>query len=69
MRRLEYVKNEHLVVDILKHVQALTVGKLLTQDGAPNVTVIKRYFLFNIYIYIIRYLPTLFNYFEHMMSQ
>ena len=41
-RQLEYVKHERLVVDILKHVQQHTVGKLINEDGAPNESAIRR---------------------------
>ncbi|KAA8526787.1 hypothetical protein F0562_008984 [Nyssa sinensis] len=43
-RRLEFLKHEHFVLDILKHVQKYTEGRLLTADGAPNVPVIRRLF-------------------------
>ncbi|PIN16027.1 Calmodulin and related proteins (EF-Hand superfamily) [Handroanthus impetiginosus] len=43
-RRLLYIKHEHLVLDILKHVQKQTKRKLLTDNGAPNVTTIRRLF-------------------------
>ncbi|XP_073156126.1 sodium/calcium exchanger NCL2-like [Henckelia pumila] len=43
-RRLLYIKHEHLVLDILKHMQHQTTGKLLTDDGSPNVTTIRRLF-------------------------
>ncbi|XP_058221559.1 sodium/calcium exchanger NCL1-like [Rhododendron vialii] len=43
-RRLEFVKHEHLVLDILRHVQKHALGRLLTADGAPNVTAIRRLF-------------------------
>ncbi|KAA8526785.1 hypothetical protein F0562_008986 [Nyssa sinensis] len=43
-RRLEFLKHEHFVLDILKHVQKQTEGRLLTADGAPNVPVIRRLF-------------------------
>ncbi|KAK3030268.1 hypothetical protein RJ639_039851 [Escallonia herrerae] len=43
-RRLEYIKHEHLVVDVLTHVQQQTMGRLLTEDGAPNVPAIRRLF-------------------------
>nr|GMD90232.1 sodium/calcium exchanger NCL2-like [Ipomoea batatas] len=43
-RRLEYVKHEHLVVDILKHLQNQAIGKLLTEDGTLNVPAIKKLF-------------------------
>lgn len=38
------MKHEHLVVDILIHLQELTVGRLLTEDGAPNVAAIRSVF-------------------------
>ncbi|KAI3466071.1 hypothetical protein Pfo_022734 [Paulownia fortunei] len=43
-RRLLYIKHEHLIVDILKHVQNQAMGRLLTDNGAPNVTTIRRLF-------------------------
>ncbi|XP_075498148.1 sodium/calcium exchanger NCL2-like [Primulina tabacum] len=43
-RRLLYIKHEHLVVDILKYMQNQTTGKLLTDDGSPNVSTIRRLF-------------------------
>ncbi|KAK6157344.1 hypothetical protein DH2020_011592 [Rehmannia glutinosa] len=43
-RRLLYIKHEHLVVDILNHVHNQTTGKLLTQNGSPNVSTIRRLF-------------------------
>ncbi|XP_027061163.1 sodium/calcium exchanger NCL2-like [Coffea arabica] len=43
-RRLEYIKHEHLVVDILNHVQNHEIGAVLTPKGAPNVTAIRRLF-------------------------
>ncbi|XP_047969082.1 sodium/calcium exchanger NCL2-like [Salvia hispanica] len=43
-RRLLYIKHEHLVVDILKHVQNQTQGSLLTDNGSPNVSTIRRLF-------------------------
>ncbi|CAA0816020.1 Transcription factor TCP4 [Striga hermonthica] len=43
-RRLMYIKHEHLVVDVLNHIQNQTTGKLLTENGSPNVTTIKRLF-------------------------
>ena len=41
-RRLEYIKHEHLVVDVLRHVQKHALGRLLTEDGSPNVIAIRR---------------------------
>lgn len=41
-RRLEYVKHEHLVLRILRHVQMHALGRILTDDGAPNVAAIRR---------------------------
>ncbi|KAL8505761.1 hypothetical protein ACS0TY_016832 [Phlomoides rotata] len=43
-RRLLYIKHEHLVVDILKHLQDQTKGRLLTDNGSPNVSTIRRLF-------------------------
>ncbi|KAL1567287.1 sodium/calcium exchanger NCL2-like [Salvia divinorum] len=42
-RRLLYIKHKHLVVDILKQVQNQTQGNLLTDNGSPNVSIIRRY--------------------------
>ncbi|KAG5546159.1 hypothetical protein RHGRI_018365 [Rhododendron griersonianum] len=43
-RRMEFIKHEHLVLDILRHVQKHAPGRLLTADGAPNVIAITRLF-------------------------
>ncbi|KAL3617641.1 hypothetical protein CASFOL_037962 [Castilleja foliolosa] len=43
-RRLVYIKHEHLVVDVLCHIQNQTRGKLLTENGSPNVSTISRLF-------------------------
>ncbi|KAL3508727.1 hypothetical protein ACH5RR_028128 [Cinchona calisaya] len=43
-RRLDYIRHDHLVVDILAHVQNHTIGRLLTKKGAPNVPAIRRLF-------------------------
>ncbi|KAJ8556066.1 hypothetical protein K7X08_022824 [Anisodus acutangulus] len=43
-RRLEYIKHEHFVVDILKHVQEHTIEKLLQEDGSPNTPAIRKLF-------------------------
>ncbi|XP_059661463.1 sodium/calcium exchanger NCL2-like [Cornus florida] len=43
-RRLEYVKHEHFVLDILKHLQKRTIQKLITDNGSPNVSAIRRLF-------------------------
>ncbi|KAL3849234.1 hypothetical protein ACJIZ3_011116 [Penstemon smallii] len=43
-RRLLYIKHEHLVVDILKHLQNQTMGRLLNDNGSPNVSTIRRLF-------------------------
>ena len=40
-RRLEYVKHDHLVIRILRYFQEHAVGKLLTDEGAPNISVIR----------------------------
>lgn len=41
-RRLEYVKHEHLILRILKHVQNHALGRILADDGSPNVDAIRR---------------------------
>ncbi|KAJ4726400.1 putative Sodium/calcium exchanger family protein / calcium-binding EF hand family protein [Melia azedarach] len=43
-RRLEYVKHEHLILRILKHVQNHALGRILADDGSPNVDAIRRLF-------------------------
>ncbi|KAI3457397.1 hypothetical protein Pfo_014060 [Paulownia fortunei] len=43
-RQLLYLKHGHLVVDILKHVHNHTMGRLFTDDGAPNLSVIRSIF-------------------------
>ncbi|XP_073123502.1 sodium/calcium exchanger NCL1-like [Henckelia pumila] len=43
-RRLLYVKHEYLVIDILKRVQSQTKGKLLTENGSPNISTIRNIF-------------------------
>ncbi|KAK9056945.1 hypothetical protein SSX86_024310 [Deinandra increscens subsp. villosa] len=43
-RRLSYVKHEHLVLDILKHIQEHTAEKILTEDGLANLPAIKSLF-------------------------
>ncbi|KAL8237909.1 hypothetical protein R6Q59_018990 [Mikania micrantha] len=43
-RRLSYVKHEHLVLDILKHIQENTAEKILNEDGLANLHAIKRLF-------------------------
>ncbi|GJR54417.1 crooked neck-like protein 1 [Tanacetum coccineum] len=40
-RRLSYVKHEHLVLDILKHLQEHSAEKILTEDGLANLPAIK----------------------------
>lgn len=47
-RRLSYVKHEHLVVDILKHLQEHTAEKILTEDGLANLPAIKGFVSFSI---------------------
>ncbi|KAK1439621.1 hypothetical protein QVD17_05441 [Tagetes erecta] len=43
-RQLSYVKHEHLVLDILKHIQEQTAEKVLTEDGLANLPAIKSLF-------------------------
>ncbi|XP_027342945.1 sodium/calcium exchanger NCL1-like [Abrus precatorius] len=41
-RRLEYVKHDHLILRILEHVQKNTLQRILTKNGTPNVSAIRR---------------------------
>ncbi|MED6223498.1 hypothetical protein PIB30_074510 [Stylosanthes scabra] len=41
-RRLEYVKHDHLILRILQHVQTNTLQRILTKNGTPNVSAIRR---------------------------
>ncbi|KAI7743722.1 hypothetical protein M8C21_002228, partial [Ambrosia artemisiifolia] len=43
-RRLSYVKHEHLVLDLLKHIQEHSAEKILTEDGLANLPAIKSLF-------------------------
>ncbi|GKB50432.1 sodium/calcium exchanger NCL2-like protein [Tanacetum coccineum] len=43
-RRLSYVKHEHLVIDILKHLQEQIAENILTEDGSVNLPAIKSLF-------------------------
>ncbi|XP_054815685.1 sodium/calcium exchanger NCL2-like [Prosopis cineraria] len=43
-RRLEYVKRNHLLVQILRHVEKSTLERILTKHGSPNVSAIRRLF-------------------------
>ncbi|KAI3803511.1 hypothetical protein L1987_31665 [Smallanthus sonchifolius] len=43
-RRLSYVKHEHLVVDIIKHLQEHAAEQVLTEDGSVNLPAIQRLF-------------------------
>ncbi|XP_061348954.1 sodium/calcium exchanger NCL1-like [Gastrolobium bilobum] len=41
-RRLEYLKHDHLIARILQHVQKNTLQRILTKNGTPNVSAIRR---------------------------
>ncbi|KAF7822663.1 sodium/calcium exchanger NCL2-like [Senna tora] len=41
-RRLEYVKHDHLILRILKHVEKNTLQRMLTKHGSPNISFIRR---------------------------
>ncbi|KAL2331382.1 hypothetical protein Fmac_018963 [Flemingia macrophylla] len=41
-RRLEYVKHDHLILKILRHVQKNTLQRILTKNGTPDVSAIRR---------------------------
>ncbi|KAI9083523.1 hypothetical protein K1719_034465 [Acacia pycnantha] len=43
-RRLEYVKRNHLLVRILRHVEKSTLERILTKHGSPNISAIRRLF-------------------------
>ncbi|PWA89142.1 sodium/calcium exchanger membrane region, EF-hand domain pair [Artemisia annua] len=43
-RRLSYVKHEHLVVDIIKHLQEHMAEQVLNEDGSANLPAIRRLF-------------------------
>lgn len=43
-RRLEYAKLKHVISGILRHAQNEALGRLLTDDGEPNVHVIRKLF-------------------------
>ena len=41
-RRISYAKHKHVIAGILKHLSVRALGRLLTDDGEPNTTVIER---------------------------
>uniref|UniRef100_A0A1D1Z7D7 Vacuolar calcium ion transporter n=1 Tax=Anthurium amnicola TaxID=1678845 RepID=A0A1D1Z7D7_9ARAE len=43
-RRLAYAKLKHVIFELLRHAQKQALGRLLTDDGAPNVPVIEKLF-------------------------
>ncbi|XP_058091919.1 sodium/calcium exchanger NCL1-like isoform X1 [Magnolia sinica] len=43
-RRLAYVKHTHVISGILRHFQRDGLGKLLTEDGQPDFTVLRKIF-------------------------
>ncbi|CAO2199534.1 unnamed protein product [Urochloa humidicola] len=43
-RKLAYAKHKHMISGILKHAQMQALGRLLNEDGTPNVEVIKKLF-------------------------
>ncbi|KAI6687240.1 hypothetical protein NL676_024068 [Syzygium grande] len=43
-RRLEYVKHEHLILRIIRHLERNASERLLTEDGAPKFHAIRRLF-------------------------
>ncbi|KAI3898158.1 hypothetical protein MKX03_021750 [Papaver bracteatum] len=44
VRRLEYVKLEYIMTNFLKHAQKQAAGKLLAEDGSPNLLIIEGLF-------------------------
>nr|CAD1843260.1 unnamed protein product [Ananas comosus var. bracteatus] len=43
-RRLAYAKHKHVISGILRHAQMATLGRLLYDDGTPNVSIIQKLF-------------------------
>ncbi|XVF18738.1 hypothetical protein REPUB_Repub11eG0049000 [Reevesia pubescens] len=43
-RRLAFVKHKHVISGILRHLKKHALGKLLTDDGEPNIDIIKKLF-------------------------
>lgn len=41
-RRLAYVKRKHVISGILIHAQMQALGRLMDNEGTPNVDVLKR---------------------------
>ncbi|OMO99377.1 Calcium-binding EF-hand, partial [Corchorus capsularis] len=44
-RRIAFAKHKHVIAGILKHLSVRAVGRLLTDDGVPNTTVIEKLFM------------------------
>ncbi|KAI3948007.1 hypothetical protein MKW92_019997 [Papaver armeniacum] len=44
VRRLEYVKLEYIMTNFLKHAEKQAAGKLLAEDGSPNLLIIEGLF-------------------------
>ncbi|XVE86381.1 hypothetical protein DITRI_Ditri18aG0030400 [Diplodiscus trichospermus] len=44
-RRIAFAKHKHVISGILKHLSVRALGRLLTDDGEPNTTVIERLFM------------------------
>jgi hypothetical protein len=42
-RKLEYSRLKHVMSGLLKHAQMHTFGRLIDDDGRPNVSVIEKY--------------------------
>jgi hypothetical protein len=42
-RRLEYARLKHVMSGLLRHAQMHVFGRLLDEDGTPNVPVIEKY--------------------------
>ncbi|PON45676.1 Parvalbumin [Parasponia andersonii] len=43
-RRLDYVKHKHVISGILRHLKTQALGRLLDDDGEPNIDVITKLF-------------------------
>ncbi|XP_022773820.1 sodium/calcium exchanger NCL-like [Durio zibethinus] len=44
-RRIDFAKHKHVIAGLLKHLSVRALGRLLTDDGEPNTTVIERLFM------------------------
>ncbi|CAL0326525.1 unnamed protein product [Lupinus luteus] len=43
-RKLSYVKHKHVILGLLKHLKQRALGRLLTENGEPNIKIIEKLF-------------------------